>query len=687
MDKRMYITAGLLMLVVMGYYAFLVNYVYPRHPEWDTSGRRPQPTVSPEQGPATGPSPTAPSIAAAATQSAQAPPGGAAALKAVGASGPGTPAFIGSDKVKDPEYALGVRISPDGAGLDSVIINETKAVDAIHEYTFQEPDFHWRALATRRVSVDGQSVDLTDVNWTLESSNGTSATYGIDILSIGGKALLHLSQTYQVEPRGPRKNRDNTSAGYGVSVTYRLRNLTGGAERVRIDFDGPAMPPRETERGDDRQIVAGYDRGDQAVDVTRLAPAEFKTGEVRDLSRSSKGYKLLWVGATSLYFGAIVQPQNKDQVLTARATVLNEQAESDQREIALEMQTSELTVDGNQAVDVPLKIFFGPKHRSMLEGDYYADYPRSYSQLLVTTTGICGLCAFPWLVDRLVDLLWLLQWILHDWGLAIIALVLIVRLMLHPITRSSQVSMMKMQKMGPEVERLKKKYGDDKEAFTKAQMQMYKEMGFTPILGCLPMFLQMPIWIALYSALQNEFELRQAPFLFTYIHDLARPDRLISWDTHAFVLPLISLKIASLNVLPIIMAVTFFLQQKYTPKPPTTTPEQQSQQKIMQWMTLLFPIFLYSAPSGLNLYILTSTAIGVWESKRIRDHIKRREEAEKAQKVFVDTKPTRHGKQSKKQEAAQKAQAKPGCIAGWWANLQARAEQMRQETQRRNKNS
>ena len=92
----------------------------------------------------------------------------------------------------------------------------------------------------------------------------------------------------------------------------------------------------------------------------------------------------------------------------------------------------------------------------------------------------------------------------------------------------------------------------------------------------------------------------------------------------------------------ILLAVVFYLQQEFTPKPPATTPEQVQQQKMMKWMTLLFPIFLYNGPSGLNIYILTSTTIGIIESKRIRDHIKEREEAEKAGKVIVDAKPTRN---------------------------------------------
>jgi YidC/Oxa1 family membrane protein insertase len=374
------------------------------------------------------------------------------------------------------------------------------------------------------------------------------------------------------------------------------------------------------------------------------------------------------------------------QIDAAQAVLLNPQEPlAENHQIALNFQTTDLKLTKGSSVDVPLQVFLGPKRRDMLEGDFYALFPHSYNQLLVSNTSFCGICAFPWLVDGLIKLLSVLEWIFHDWGLAIIVLVIIVRLLLHPISKRSQVSMMKMQKMGPEFERLKKKYGDDKEAFTKAQMQLYKEMGFTPVLGCLPMFLQMPIWFALYSALQSEFELRQAPFLWgwTWIHDLARPDRFLSFDAHSFTLPLIGLKIASLNILPLLMAVVFFLQQKYTPKPPASTPEQATQQKMMQYMTLLFPLFLYTAPSGLNLYILTSTGMGVLESKRIRDHIKQKEQEEKDGRITIETKATRQGKLNKKQELAGQAQAKPGCIAGWWQNLQQRVEEARRDAERR----
>ncbi len=247
--------------------------------------------------------------------------------------------------------------------------------------------------------------------------------------------------------------------------------------------------------------------------------------------------------------------------------------------------------------------------------------------------------------------------------------------------------MMKMGKMGPELDKLKKKYGDDKEAMNKAMVDFYKQQGFAPVLGCLPMFLQMPIWIALYSALQTTFELRQQPFLYglTWIQDLAKPDYLFSF--HQTVMLPFGFHMDGINILPVFLGVVFFIQQKYmTPPNPAATPEQIQQQKMMQWMTpFIFPLMLYSGPSGLNLYILTSTGIGIIESKIIRRHIKEREEAAKRDgPVIVDAKPTRAAKAGRGRSDAADA-PKPSGVAGWWANLQARAEEVRKEQERRGK--
>ena len=121
------------------------------------------------------------------------------------------------------------------------------------------------------------------------------------------------------------------------------------------------------------------------------------------------------------------------------------------------------------------------------------------------------------------------------------------------------------------------------------------------------------------------------------------------------------------------------------------TPEQEQQRKMMKWMSLLFPVMLYSRPSGLSLYILTSTTIGIIESKIIRNHIKEREEAEKSGKIIIDAGPTRNSKKRRDEDEGSpfnkggKPPVKPGGIAGFLAGLQDKVEEIRREAERRAK--
>ncbi len=672
-------------ILCMGYWYFLVHFVYPKHPEWDFNGTLNQPAQTSTVSPTT--------VADNSTGSTTIPSMGPATgtSLAVVATQPSQPVSIGSDNPKDPAYALGLQIVPQGAALGSATINSYKNADANGLYIFQQPleETDYASLATRSVTIDGQGIDLSRANWQLHpGASIASASFGVDLFASDHKPLLHIEKTYQLQERGPSKNRDNTPAGYVVAVSFHLTNLSSHPlKSVRLEFDGPTMPPREMERSDDRQIVAGYDKGNSTVDLTRDYLAEFKPGAASDKDISAhNGENLLWVGTSSNYFAAIVQPDKAGLIDKVQIHCPNPDPDADKRVVALDFQSSDMSLAPGASADLPLSVFFGPKERDLFEGDFFGQFPRAYNQLLVSSSGMCGICALPWLIDQLVNLLRVFHFVFRDWGLAIIALVVLVRALLHPISKHSQVSMLKLQKMGPEMERLKKKYGDDKEALSKAQMEMHKEMGITPFLGCLPMFLQMPIWIALYSALQNDIALRQAPFLWglTWIHDLARPDRLFHWDQHPFIVPFFGMKLVSLNILPLCVAVVMFLQQKLQPQPPSLTPEQESQQKMMRYMSLAFSLFFYWMPSGLNLYILTSSTIAIFESKIIRKHIKEREEREKAGKVIVDAKPTRQGKQRLKQEPVVQA-SKSGCLGSAWANLQERAEQVRRDAERKSK--
>jgi len=206
--------------------------------------------------------------------------------------------------------------------------------------------------------------------------------------------------------------------------------------------------------------------------------------------------------------------------------------------------------------------------------------------------------------------------------------VFVMRLVIHPLTKKSQVSMSKMGKLAPKMEEIKKKYAGNKTELNRQMMALYRKQGASPVMGMLPMFAQMPIWIALWSAVYTSIELRGASFLPFWITDLSAPDALFKFP--AVMLPLFG-KLDSFNLLPLLMGVAFYLQQKLMPAQAaaSTNPQVAQQQKMMMiMMPLIFPLAMYNSPSGVNLYIMASTFAGVIEQYVIRKHIEQREQAE-----------------------------------------------------------
>ena len=232
-----------------------------------------------------------------------------------------------------------------------------------------------------------------------------------------------------------------------------------------------------------------------------------------------------------------------------------------------------------------------------------------------------------------------------NYGVVIIILVFLIRLILHPVTKKSQVSMSKLSKLAPKAEEIRKRYASNKVEMNRQLMALYREHGASPIMGMLPMMLQMPIWIALYSAIYASIELRGAAFLPVWITDLSAPDALVRFAT--ITVPLLGWRIDSLNLLPILMGLAFYLQQKLMPTQAAANPQVAQQQKMMMIMLpIFFPLLLYKAPSGLNLYIMASTFAGVIEQYIIRKHIQEKEQAE-AQRLVPTTSKT-GGKVKKK---------------------------------------
>ena len=707
--KRMILAMTVALAFMFGWQYFL-RWKYADYYKWKEEEARRLATQPAGGTQAPAPSTTTPSTGATqptaiTTQpgnvtTAPAAPGG---WRARGADVPTTqPVALGSAKPDDPNYAMAVELVGRGAAVDSVVLNSFRqnAKDPVTRYKFQTPYENAadreraRSFLTRHVNVDGTDVDLSNVTWRLQSSDSTSATFAVDVLQ-GDRAIGRVEKVYRLSPRSSDAN---SPLGYQVNVVHRFVNLIDRPVTFKLVVNGPTAPPQELENQPDQNIVAGYWNEGAIATLFHNVASEFAKESWRDYTKHEKAYPLVWGGTQSAYFEALVRPVPEANLVTPQyvakfaAEVVNPlETRSEKRQVMPYFETGAIVVDAGQTTAVDLEAYLGPKGRTTLNAPYYANPPRDYDQtLIVTGFWLCAMCTWQWLIDVLVVMLTFFQRRLTfgDWGLAIIILVFIVRALLHPITKKSQVYMMRMQKMAPELEKLKKKYGDNKEELARAQMQFYKEQGMTPILGCLPMFLQMPIWIALWNALQSTFELRHAPFLYglTWIDDLSKPDYLIRFkNTYHFLF----LTISGINLLPILLGIVFYLQTKYfTPKPPSMTPEQAQQQKIMTWMTtLMFPLMLYTGPSGLNLYIFASTLFGIIESKIIRDHIKQREALEAAAgPTIVDAPPPgKGGGGGGGGGRGGKEPPEAGGKKGWFQRLQEKAEEMRKEAERKAK--
>ena len=308
----------------------------------------------------------------------------------------------------------------------------------------------------------------------------------------------------------------------------------------------------------------------------------------------------------------------------------------------------------------PFDCYLGSKSREVFEGEpVYAS--RDYMQLIQVDYYCCQWAPF---VNAMV---WLLK-ACHDYvppynyGIAIIFLVIIVRTCLHPLTKRSQIGMARMAgqmaTLQPKMEELKKKYANDETRLNQETMKLYQQEGVNPagqMLSCMPMMCQMPIWAGLFGALNSTVAMRHEPF-FWWIDDLTVPDALFYFD-HPFDIPLIG-TVASFNLLPLLLGISMWLQQKFMPKPAAAAKQtgkgadQMAQQRIMMYvMSAMMVLFFYNAPSGLTLYIMASNFFGLIEQHRIRKHL--REEEERGDKPGGPGKPT-GGRSFKKPKFLQK---------------------------------
>jgi YidC/Oxa1 family membrane protein insertase len=232
------------------------------------------------------------------------------------------------------------------------------------------------------------------------------------------------------------------------------------------------------------------------------------------------------------------------------------------------------------------------------EGDFFVG-PKEYARVSALPDGqvavlqfskILGFISFGAICKLLLACLGgvhsLLEWTgSWSWGWAIVLLTILIKLITWPLTAAQQRSAKKMQQFAGPMKEIREKYKDNSEKLNKEMMKLYQEHKINPFAGCLPIFIQIPVFFGLYTAFQTTVELRLMPFL--WIHDLASPDTLFHIGSFGF------------NLLPILMGVTMWLSMRMTPTPSADD----TQKTIMYTMAFLFPVICYSLPAALSLYM------------------------------------------------------------------------------------
>ncbi|OGT24765.1 MAG: membrane protein insertase YidC [Gammaproteobacteria bacterium RIFCSPHIGHO2_12_38_15] len=203
-----------------------------------------------------------------------------------------------------------------------------------------------------------------------------------------------------------------------------------------------------------------------------------------------------------------------------------------------------------------------------------------------------------WIISE--ALFWLLEKIhsvVGNWGWSIVLVTVFVKILFYKLSESSYRSMAGMRKMQPKIQALRERYGDDKQKLSQSMMEMYRKEGINPLGGCLPILVQIPVFLALYWVLSSSVELRQTPFIF-WIHDLSLPD--------------------PYYVLPLLMGLSMFIQQRLSPPPPDPT-----QAKVMMMMPVVLTLFFLNFPAGLVLYWVVNNSLSILQQVFITHRIEK----------------------------------------------------------------
>lgn len=360
---------------------------------------------------------------------------------------------------------------------------------------------------------------------------------------------------------------------HAVQLDYVLANQSSGNVKGRLYTE--LKRDRHSENSGNAMGLSAYTGAAYNTAEQRYEKYDFEEMDESPLALTTTGG---WVAYLQHYFVAAWVPTDKT------ANNLYSRVRADQQSI-VGVQQAPFTVAAGETKTLSATLYLGPKIQDDLAKvatglDLTVDY------------------GFLWWIGQ--PLFWALTAIyavVGNWGVAIILVTVLVKLLLYPLANAQYRSFAKMRLLSPKLAALKERYGDDRQAFSQAMMELYKKEKVNPLGGCLPLLLTMPIFMALYWVLMESVELRHAGFML-WIKDLSVMDPYF--------------------VLPVLMGISMWVMQKMQPASPTMDP---MQQKIMQYLPVIMSVFFLWFPAGLVLYWLVNNLLSIGQQSYITKKI------------------------------------------------------------------
>ncbi len=370
---------------------------------------------------------------------------------------------------------------------------------------------------------------------------------------------------------GVRVTREYVFHGDKYEFEARVQATNGSREPIAVR---PGLELEQVYEGE----LAGDSYSFHGI-VVGTGKSGLKRYSLKDISKGKveKG-PARWVAADSKYFTWILLPEREWTI--TRASLVGETG------ARVAAADTSATLQPGDTVRAGSRVFAGPKRSSLLAA-VEKDLP-----------DLIDFGWFAFLAKPLVFLMKASNRVTGNYGIDIILLTILIKILFYPLTQKSIVSMRKMQELGPIIKTLKEKYKGDSQRLNQETMNLYKTYKINPLSGCLPMVAQIPVFIALYKGLLVTIELRHAPF-FLWINDLSAPEHLWNIAVAGYTVPI--------RLLPLLMGVSMFVQQKMTP----SAGMEAAQQKMMLFMPIIFTFMFWSFPTGLVIYWLVNNILAI----------------------------------------------------------------------------